>query len=99
MAHTVGLDETINLEQKDNMVKALTAMAQGRGPDRCIDAASWSSQTHMQRYMAPLLSKIENGHIDASRVITHEVKLADTRTAQRTVRDKKDGCFAVVIQP
>ncbi len=58
-----------------------------------------SGQTHMQRYMKPLLSKIEAGVIDPSFVITHKVKLADAPAAYKTFRDKKDGCIKVVIQP
>jgi threonine dehydrogenase-like Zn-dependent dehydrogenase len=35
-----------------------------------------SGQTHMQRYLRPLLQKIETGEIDPSFVITHTVPLA-----------------------
>jgi threonine dehydrogenase-like Zn-dependent dehydrogenase len=58
-----------------------------------------SGQTHMQRYMKPLLKKIEAGEIDPSFVITHRIKLADAPEAYKTFRDKKDGCIKVVIQP
>ncbi|MEO8877873.1 MAG: zinc-dependent alcohol dehydrogenase, partial [Polyangiaceae bacterium] len=56
-------------------------------------------QTHMQRYLKPLLAKIESGEIDPSFVITHKVKLEDAPAAYKTFRDKKDGCIKVVIQP
>jgi threonine dehydrogenase-like Zn-dependent dehydrogenase len=54
-------------------------------------------QTHMQRYMKPLLKKIEDGTIDPSFVITHRIKLDDAPEAYRMFRDKKDGCIKVVI--
>ncbi len=58
-----------------------------------------SGQTHMQRYLKPLLQKIEKGEIDPSFVITHRVKLADAPAAYKTFRDKKDGCIKVVLTP
>lgn len=58
-----------------------------------------TGQTHMQRYMKPLLAKIEEGEIDPSFVITHKIKLEDAPEAYKTFRDKKDGCIKVVIQP
>ena len=58
-----------------------------------------SGQTHMQRYMKPLLSKIESGEIDPSFVITHRVPLAKAPEAYKTFRDKKDGCIKVVLLP
>jgi threonine dehydrogenase-like Zn-dependent dehydrogenase len=58
-----------------------------------------SGQTHMQRYLKPLLRKIEAGEIDPSFVITHRIKLADAPEAYKTFRDKKDGCIKVVLQP
>lgn len=58
-----------------------------------------SGQTHMQRYMKPLLKKVESGEIDPTFVITHRVKLADAPQAYETFRDKKDGCIKVVVTP
>lgn len=57
-----------------------------------------SGQTHMQRYMKPLLAKIEAGEIDPSFVITHKIKLEEAPAAYKKFRDKKDGCIKVVIQ-
>jgi threonine dehydrogenase-like Zn-dependent dehydrogenase len=56
-------------------------------------------QTHMQRYMKPLLEKVEKGEIDPSGVITHTVKLEDAPKMYKTFRDKKDGCVKVVLKP
>jgi threonine dehydrogenase-like Zn-dependent dehydrogenase len=58
-----------------------------------------SGQTHVQRYLVPLLKKIEDGEIDPSFVITHRIALADAPAAYKTFRDKKDGCIKVVIKP
>lgn len=58
-----------------------------------------TGQTHMQRYMKPLLEKIESGAIDPSFVITHVVPLAEAAEAYKTFRDKKDGCIKVVLKP
>jgi threonine dehydrogenase-like Zn-dependent dehydrogenase len=58
-----------------------------------------SGQTHMQRYMRPLLQKIEAGEIDPSFVITHRVKLKDAPDAYKKFRDKEDGCIKVVLTP
>jgi threonine dehydrogenase-like Zn-dependent dehydrogenase len=58
-----------------------------------------SGQTHMHRYMKPLLSKIESGEIDPSFVITHKVPLAEAPAAYKKFRDKKDGCIKVVLKP
>jgi threonine dehydrogenase-like Zn-dependent dehydrogenase len=58
-----------------------------------------SGQTHMQRYMRPLLQMIEDGRIDPSFVITHHMKLEDAPMGYATFRDKKDGCIKVVLQP
>ena len=58
-----------------------------------------AGQTHMQRYMKPLLHKIEVGEIDPSFVITHRVSLDEAPNAYKTFRDKKDGCIKVVLKP
>ena len=58
-----------------------------------------TGQTHTQKYLRPLLEKIQKGEIDPSFVITHKLKLEDAPGAYRMFRDKKDGCIKVVIQP
>lgn len=58
-----------------------------------------SGQTHMQKYMKPLLKKIEDDEIDPSFVITHKVPLEEAPAAYKTFRDKKDGCIKVVLKP
>jgi threonine dehydrogenase-like Zn-dependent dehydrogenase len=63
------------------------------------DLTMRTGQTHTQRYMGPLLEKIQKGEIDPSFVITHKLKLEDGPGAYRVFRDKKDGCIKVVLNP
>jgi threonine dehydrogenase-like Zn-dependent dehydrogenase len=56
-------------------------------------------QTHVHRYLKPLLQKVEAGEIDPSFVITHQLKLDEAPGAYETFRDKKDGCIKVVLKP
>ncbi|MBV9222975.1 MAG: glutathione-dependent formaldehyde dehydrogenase, partial [Acidobacteriaceae bacterium] len=58
-----------------------------------------TGQTHMQRYMRPLLERIQKGEIDPSFVITHRLTLDDAPQAFRTFRDKQDECIKVVMRP
>ena len=53
----------------------------------------------MQRYLAPLLAKVEAGEIDPSFDITHRVGLDDAPAMYKTFRDKEDGCIKVVLKP
>jgi threonine dehydrogenase-like Zn-dependent dehydrogenase len=56
-------------------------------------------QTHMMKYMKPLLERIERKEIDPSFVITHRVSLEDTPQMYKTFRDKQDECIKVVLKP
>ena len=56
-------------------------------------------QTHVMRYLRPLLERIERGDLDPSFVITHRVALEDAPAAYRAFRDKRDGCIKVVMKP
>ena len=56
-------------------------------------------QTHVQRYLRPLLGRIEAGEIDPSFVVTHRERLADAPAAYKRFRDKQDDCIKVVLRP
>lgn len=56
-------------------------------------------QTHVQRYLKPLLEKIEDEEIDPSYIITHQFKLDNAPEAYNAFRDKDDGCIKVVMTP
>ena len=58
-----------------------------------------TGQTHIQRYMAPLLQKIVDYEIDPSFVITHTAPLEKGPELYKTFRDKEDGCIKVVLKP
>ena len=58
-----------------------------------------TGQTHMQRYMQPLLERIQKGEIDPSFIITHRLRLDDAPQAFQTFRDKQDECIKVVMRP
>jgi threonine dehydrogenase-like Zn-dependent dehydrogenase len=58
-----------------------------------------SGQAHVQRYMRPLLERIQRGEIDPSFVITHRLPLGDAPDAYRLFRDKQDDCLKVVLKP
>jgi len=58
-----------------------------------------TGQTHVQRYMRPLLEKIEGGEIDPSFVITHRLRLDEAPRGYETFLHKQDECIKVVLKP
>jgi len=58
-----------------------------------------SGQTHVQRYMKPLLERIEKGQIDPSFVITHRLRLEDAPRGYDMFLNKLDDCEKVVLSP
>ncbi len=58
-----------------------------------------TGQTHMMRYMQPLLERIQNGEIDPSFVISHTLPIDAAPEAYRMFRDKQDKCTKVVLKP
>jgi len=56
-------------------------------------------QTHMMRYLRPLLERIERGEIDPSFVISHRLPLSKAPEAYRMFRDKEEHCTKVVLDP
>jgi threonine dehydrogenase-like Zn-dependent dehydrogenase len=58
-----------------------------------------TGQAHVQRYMRPLLERIEKGEIDPSFVITHRMRLDDAPEGYETFLHKEDDCVKVVLQP
>ena len=58
-----------------------------------------TGQTHVNRWTGDLLRRIEEGQLDPSFVITHEVPLDRGPEMYRTFRDKQDGCVKVVLKP
>jgi threonine dehydrogenase-like Zn-dependent dehydrogenase len=58
-----------------------------------------SGQCHVQRYMKPLLERIERGEIDPSFVISHHMRLDEAPEGFRKFQNKEDHCTKVVLQP
>jgi len=58
-----------------------------------------TGQTHMMRYMKPLLEKVQAGEIDPTFVISHRLPLEAAPEAYRMFRDKQDKCTKVVLKP
>lgn len=58
-----------------------------------------TGQTHVHRYMKPLLEKIVSGELDAGFVVTHRMSLDDAPQGYEMFRDKEDECIKVVLKP
>ncbi len=58
-----------------------------------------TGQTHMMRYMKPLLDRVEAGDIDPSFVVSHRLPIGDAARAYQMFRDKRDNCTKVVLDP
>ncbi len=58
-----------------------------------------SGQCHVQRYMRPLLDRIERGEIDPSFIVTHRMPLQQAPEGYEIFKNKQDNCVKVVLQP
>jgi threonine dehydrogenase-like Zn-dependent dehydrogenase len=58
-----------------------------------------SGQTHVHKYLQPLLERVQNGDIDPTFLITHRLPLEDAPRAYKIFRDKEDNCIKVVLKP
>ncbi|MDB6028347.1 MAG: Alcohol dehydrogenase GroES domain protein [Verrucomicrobiales bacterium] len=58
-----------------------------------------SGQTHVQRYMRPLLERIQKGEIDPSFVVTHRLTLDEAAKGYEIFNNKADECIKVVLKP
>ena len=57
-----------------------------------------TGQCHVHRYMEPLLSRIEAGEIDPTRIITHTLPLDEAPHGYDIFKHKQDGCEKVVLK-
>jgi threonine dehydrogenase-like Zn-dependent dehydrogenase len=57
-----------------------------------------TGQTHVQRYLEPLLARIVAGEIDPSFIITHTLRLEDAPLGFETFLHDKDECMKVVLK-
>jgi threonine dehydrogenase-like Zn-dependent dehydrogenase len=58
-----------------------------------------TGQTHVHRYLQPLLERVQKGDIDPSFVISHTLPLEEAPRAYEMFRDKEDHCTKVVLKP
>jgi threonine dehydrogenase-like Zn-dependent dehydrogenase len=58
-----------------------------------------SGQTHVQRYMRPLLERIQAGEIDPTFIITHRFSLDEAPHGFEIFNNKQDECLKVVLTP
>ena len=58
-----------------------------------------TGQTHVQRYMRPLLERIQRGEIDPTVIITHRLSLDDAPYGYDIFKNKQDDCVKVVLKP
>jgi len=57
-----------------------------------------TGQCHVQRYMRPLLERIQRGEIDPSFVITHTLPLDQAAKGYDMFNNKEDGCEKIVLK-
>jgi threonine dehydrogenase-like Zn-dependent dehydrogenase len=57
-----------------------------------------SGQCHVQRYMKPLLERVQKGEIDPSFVITHTMPLSEAPRGYDMFLNKEDNCEKVVLK-
>jgi threonine dehydrogenase-like Zn-dependent dehydrogenase len=58
-----------------------------------------TGQTHVQRYMQPLLERIQKGEIDSTCIITHRLPLDEAPHGYEIFKHKQDECIKVVLKP
>ena len=58
-----------------------------------------TGQTHVQRYLRPLLERIEKKEIDPSFVVTHHMSLDDAAKGYDMFKNKQDECIKIVLKP
>ena len=58
-----------------------------------------AGQCHVQRYMRPLLDRVQNREIDPRFVITHQMKLDEAPDGYKIFNEKIDSCEKIVLKP
>ena len=58
-----------------------------------------SGQTHVQRYMRPLLDRIQRGEFDPSFIVSHRLRLDDAPLGYEMFKNKEEECTKVVLKP
>ncbi|MGB6300727.1 MAG: zinc-dependent alcohol dehydrogenase [Rivularia sp. (in: cyanobacteria)] len=58
-----------------------------------------TGQTHVHKYLKPLLEHIQNGDIDPSFIITHQLPLEEAPKGYEIFKNKEQDCIKVVLKP
>ncbi len=58
-----------------------------------------SGQTHVHRYLKPLLNLIQEDKIDPSFIITHRMTLDEAPNGYETFKHRVDNCIKIVLKP
>jgi threonine dehydrogenase-like Zn-dependent dehydrogenase len=58
-----------------------------------------TGQTHVHRYLQPLVDRVQKGEIDPSFVITHSLPLEQAPHGYEIFKHKKDNCIKIVLKP
>jgi len=58
-----------------------------------------TGQTHVHRYLSPLLERVQKGEIDPSFVITHQLSLDEAPEGYEIFKNKQDECIKIVLKP
>jgi threonine dehydrogenase-like Zn-dependent dehydrogenase len=58
-----------------------------------------TGQTHVHRYMRPLLERIEKGEIDPTVIVTHHLPIDDAAEGYEMFKNKWDECIKVILNP
>jgi threonine dehydrogenase-like Zn-dependent dehydrogenase len=58
-----------------------------------------TGQTHVHRYLQPLLERIRNGELDPTCVITHTMSLDEAPHGYDIFKNKEEECIKVVLKP
>lgn len=58
-----------------------------------------TGQTHVHRYLKPLMERVQKGEIDPTFIITHRMKLSEAPHAYEVFNNKQDECMKVVLRP
>jgi threonine dehydrogenase-like Zn-dependent dehydrogenase len=58
-----------------------------------------TGQCHVQRYLRPLLERVQNGEIDPSFALSHQLPLDQAPQGYEMFLNKRDECTKVVLKP
>lgn len=56
-------------------------------------------QTHVHRYLRPLMERIERGEINPAQIVSHRARIDDAPRLYEVFREKREGCTKVVLTP